>query len=125
MRREIHCIFTIFIQYNTPFYQIHNSTKFIIYYYYRKTKERGLIRCMEYVLENTVTILLTKITAAQNEVALSYHCMRDLYFLAVIFAATIKTVLQHDQQRLRCFLVNCLKFCKVLYTYFETLLLLF
>ena len=52
---------------------------------------------MEYVLENTVTIILTKITAAQNEVALSYHGMRDLYFLAVIFAATIKTVLQHGQ----------------------------
>ena len=35
------------------------------------------------------TILLTKITAAQNEVALSYHRVRGLYFLAAIFAATI------------------------------------
>ena len=34
-------------------------------------------------------ILLTKITFTQNEVALSYHRVRGLYFLAVIFAATI------------------------------------
>ena len=36
-----------------------------------------------------ITILLTKATAAQNEVALSYHGMRGLYFLAVVFAAAI------------------------------------
>ena len=35
------------------------------------------------------TILLTKITAAQNEVALSYHRVGGLYFLAVIFALTL------------------------------------
>ena len=35
------------------------------------------------------TILLTKTTAAQNEVALSYHRVRGLYFLAVVFVATI------------------------------------
>ena len=34
-------------------------------------------------------ILLTKITAAQNEAALSYDKVRGLYFLAVIFAAHI------------------------------------
>ena len=34
-------------------------------------------------------ILLTKTTAAQNEVALSYHRVRGLYFMAVVFAATI------------------------------------
>ena len=34
-------------------------------------------------------ILLTKITALQNEVALNYHSLRGLYFLAVIFAVTI------------------------------------
>ena len=33
--------------------------------------------------------LLTKTTAAQNEVALIYYRMRGLYFVAVIFAATI------------------------------------
>ena len=36
-----------------------------------------------------IIILLTKTTAAQNEVALSYYRMRGLYFLTVIFAATI------------------------------------
>ena len=35
------------------------------------------------------TILLTKTTAAQNENALSYHRVRGLCFLAVVFAATI------------------------------------
>ena len=33
--------------------------------------------------------VLTKITAAQNEVLLRYHKVRRLYFLAGIFAATI------------------------------------
>ena len=37
----------------------------------------------------TSIILLTKITAAQNEGALSYHRVRGLYFMAVVFAATI------------------------------------
>ena len=36
------------------------------------------------------SIQLTKITAAQNEVTLSYHSVRGLYFLTVIFAATKK-----------------------------------
>ena len=34
-------------------------------------------------------ILLKKTTAARSEVALSYHKVRGLYFLAVVFAATI------------------------------------
>ena len=34
-------------------------------------------------------ILLTKTTAARNEVALNYHRVRGLYFLAVVFVATI------------------------------------
>ena len=38
-------------------------------------------------------ILLTKTTAAQNDVALSYHRVRGLYFLPVVFAATIATPL--------------------------------
>ena len=38
--------------------------------------------------EVTFNILLTKTTAAQNEDALSYHRVRGLYFLAVIFAPT-------------------------------------
>ena len=34
-------------------------------------------------------ILLTKTSATQNEVALSYHRLRGLYFLAVVFVAAI------------------------------------
>ena len=35
------------------------------------------------------SILITKIASAQNEDALSYHIVRVLYFLIVIFAATM------------------------------------
>ena len=38
-------------------------------------------------------IFLTNITAAENEVALSYHRVRGLYFLAVVFVATIVSLL--------------------------------
>ena len=34
-------------------------------------------------------MLLTKTTAAQNEIALNYHSVRGLYFLAVVFLTTI------------------------------------
>ena len=37
----------------------------------------------------SVYIHLTNTTAAQNEVALSYHSMRGLYFLAVVFVRSI------------------------------------
>ena len=37
----------------------------------------------------SLNIVATKTTAAQNEVALSYHKVCGLYFLAVVFAATI------------------------------------
>ena len=36
-----------------------------------------------------VIILLTKTTAPQNEVALGYHTVRGLYFLAVVFTTSI------------------------------------
>ena len=39
-----------------------------------------------------LTILLTKTIAAQNEVALSYHKVRGLYFLAVVFVRSIYEV---------------------------------
>ena len=35
------------------------------------------------------SILFTKAIAAKNKIALSYHRMRGLYFLADVFAATI------------------------------------
>ena len=41
--------------------------------------------CIDY----NVYIPFIKITAAQNEVTLSYHRVRGLYFLAVIFATTV------------------------------------
>ena len=39
--------------------------------------------------DTPVNIPITKTTASQNGVALSYHSVRGLYFLAVIFAAII------------------------------------
>ena len=45
---------------------------------------------MRYAIIKTIkTILLTKTTAAQNEVALSYHSVRGLIFLAVVFVTNI------------------------------------
>ena len=44
-------------------------------------------------MKGYVIILLIKLTAAQNEVALSYHRVRGLYFLSVIFAGTVLTIL--------------------------------
>ena len=45
---------------------------------------------MKILLPKTgICILLTKTTAAQNEVALSYHNVHGLYFLAVVFVTTI------------------------------------
>ena len=41
------------------------------------------------VLYFIVTILLTNTAAAKNEVAFSYHRVRGLYSLAVVFPATI------------------------------------
>ena len=41
-------------------------------------------------------MLLIKIAVAQNEVALSYHRVRGLYFLAVIFAANIDIVSKRE-----------------------------
>ena len=48
------------------------------------------LTCLLHLVHCTLCpALLTKMPAAQNAVALSYHKMRGLYFLAVIFAATI------------------------------------
>ena len=40
-------------------------------------------------IKEVVSIVLTKTTAAQNEVTLGYHKVHGQYFLAVVFAATI------------------------------------
>ena len=41
-------------------------------------------------------ILPTKTTAAKNEVALSYDRVRGLYFLAVVFVATITYMFMYN-----------------------------
>ena len=50
-------------------------------------------RCMHCIIPNESYninhTLLTETTATQNEVALTYHSVRGLHFLAVVFAATI------------------------------------
>ena len=43
------------------------------------------------MVHRTITILLTKTTAAQNEAALSYHRLRGLYVLAVVFVRIIRS----------------------------------
>ena len=44
---------------------------------------------VDHMMSELRTILLTQITSAQNEVALNYHRMRGLYFMAVVFVVTI------------------------------------
>ena len=57
-------------------------------------------------LQNLDTILLTITTAAQNEVALSYHRVRELHFLAVVFVATVYNIIKKEitdkVNQLRC-----------------------
>ena len=48
-----------------------------------------------YISAHTAPILLTKTTAVQDEAAPSYHRLRGLYFLAVVFAATIDILSQN------------------------------
>ena len=43
------------------------------------------------------TIIITKTTAAQNEDALNYHRVRELYFLAVVFTAIIDIPLTNQK----------------------------
>ena len=57
---------------------------------------------MHVCVVNISTILLVITTAAQNVDALSYHRLRGLYFLAVVFVTTILI-----QGILRCLQVYC------------------
>ena len=50
---------------------------------------RATVNLSWYNIYNAECILLTKITAAQNEAVLSYHCVRGLYLMANVFAMTI------------------------------------
>ena len=76
------------------------------------------------------TILLTKITATQNEVALSYHKVRGQYFMAVIFIATIlvialnvafQRVFKNHTTYVRAFEVHGNAFLLALFYYCRTL----
>ena len=51
----------------------------------------GILSAFRTVQRSVANILLTKTTGAQNEVALTYHRVRGLYFQTVVFAATMIT----------------------------------
>ena len=53
------------------------------------------------VRELYIFMLLPKVTTAQNDIALSYHTVRELYILAVIFVATI-----HYLGYIQCSVIN-------------------
>ena len=60
------------------------------------------------------TILLTKTTTARNDVALSYHRVRGLYFRAVVFVATICTYTVKDYPTIE--VTTCVTgFCHCIY----------
>ena len=52
-------------------------------------KNLKLLNANDYILPTRTTVVL-------NEVALSYYKMRGLYFLAVVFAATIASLLTRE-----------------------------
>ena len=49
-----------------------------------------------------VDIRLTKTTTAQNDLALSYHSVRELYFLAVVFVGAV-VIIYFDSCQSTCF----------------------
>ena len=62
-------------------YQFKRVTLFVSYYHCN----RQINRSKNVSIESILYILVTKITAVQNEVARSYHIVRGLYLLADIF----------------------------------------
>ena len=56
-----------------------------------------------------IIILLTKTTAAQNEVALGYHRLRGLYFLAVVFVTTIYTKIESKFKTKNLYTIHCVQ----------------
>ena len=60
------------------------------------------MHCQRITLMNVreVNILLTKTTAARNGVAFSYRSVRGLYFLVVVFVATIDNANLYHQNLL-------------------------
>ena len=55
----------------------------------KKKRMRDCRILMAYDCKSVYTIVHTKTTAAKNEVALSYHRVRGLYFLAVVFVRSL------------------------------------
>ena len=55
----------------------------------KNVANNGLTEESEEKVHFYYTVLLTKTTATQNELALSYDIVRELYFLGIVFAAII------------------------------------
>ena len=62
-----------------------------------KIKRLLFLAILTLTVAHTLTIHLTKTTAAQNEVALSYRSVRGLYFLAVVFVISILLTVTRDR----------------------------
>ena len=74
---------------NTKKHTIPNTAKAIGVMFVLILKKK--IRLKQHHTSPITIILLPKTTAVQNKVALSYQRVRGLYFLAVVFVATIDT----------------------------------
>ena len=56
-----------------------------------------------------IIILLTKTTAAQNEVALGYHRLRGLYFPAVVSVTTICSKIESKFKTKNLYTIHCVQ----------------
>ena len=79
--------------------RVNKGYQIILIYYFvlhlqDKLSKRSFVR--EKLCHIPNYILLTKTTAAQNEAALSYHRLRGLYFLAVVFVRRIYVLCKHS-----------------------------
>ena len=67
------------------------------YVYYKSYGQHSTVlisenNCSFSAAKFSITVLLTKTTAAQNEYALSYYKVRGLYFLVVVFVGIIVSI---------------------------------
>ena len=68
-----------------------NCIMYIVYFWVNIHLYHGNLRLMDGAQKRSIrTMLFTKKTAAQNVDALSYHIVRGLYFLAVVFVENDK-----------------------------------
>ena len=74
--KVFYTLYSVVLYYDTIYYTVHSVWCILC------------ILCTKCAVTR-YTILLTKTTASQNEVALSYHNVRGLYFLAFVFVGTI------------------------------------